>query len=110
MCNWLLEVRHNLQELDVKSVAEEIMSGAALQLFSDGSFNGIEGTAAVVVVVYTHSNHMWTPKVIGYRGEYLRSARSSFQTELQAALMAFSLELELAKQITADARKRTRFA
>ena len=84
-----------MQNLDVATASEMLAGTPAIQIHSDGGYNGKVGAAGAVLVRFGFEDGGWVPTVLGYQGEYLPDARSAFQAEVLAAKLAISIALEL---------------
>ena len=99
VCNWDLDERSDMDELDVQTVVSRLASGQMLQIYSDGGFDGVCGAASVVLVFNTFEGGVWHASTGGYRGVYISSARSAFQAELIGADAAISFAIELGREL-----------
>jgi len=77
--------------VDVESVAAIVSKGSAVQIFSDGGYDGECGAAASVVVTYTYDGDEWVPEVRGHKGVFIEGAHSAFHAELCATGLALQL-------------------
>ena len=113
MCNWVFDRRVTLENLELHPIAEKLSRGCALQVHSDGGFDGQYGASAAVLVCLTCIDGVWVPAVEGYRGVFLESARSAFHAELVAADMAIELANAIGEEVARLRRhskvKRVRF-
>ena len=70
-------------------------SSDRIQIYSDGGFDGVRGAAGVVPICYQCIRGEWVPVAEGYRGLFMKTARSAFHAELVAADAAIQLAFEL---------------
>ena len=99
VCNWVLDERSDMDELDVQIVVSRLASGQMLQVYSDGGFDGVCGAASFVLVFNTFEGGVWHASTGGYRGVYISNARSAYQAELIGADAAISFAIELGREL-----------
>ena len=98
-CNWILDDRSDIADLDVHDIASRLLTGQVLQLFSDGGYGGASGAAAFVAVCSVLRNDVWHATICGHRGIYMHVAVSSFEAELVAADAAIEFALEVGQMM-----------
>ena len=76
VCNWVLDKRGDIGNLDVHAIVARLAAGEILQLLSDGCFDGSCGAASVVAVCYVFEDGGWHASECSYRGTFISEAVS----------------------------------
>ena len=84
-------------------VRESRTGSIALQLFSDGGFNGESGAFGILALAHSVSNGQQSSQVVGCLYTYVPNALSAFQMELLGLDVAVEI---LMKSATGNISKR----
>jgi len=97
----------------LRRTSERDSRESALQIFSDGGYDGKNGAAAAVIVSYVFDGEQWLPTVKGHKGIFLKNANSAFHAELFAADVAIQMATKVGQLWSAvhihGVTKRARF-
>ena len=88
VCNRVLDQQRDFVCIDWKQIVDRLNHGDALQIHSDGGYDGTNGAAAAVFLCFSLEAGEWIPRVMGFVGIFIEFARSSFAAELRAADIA----------------------
>ena len=96
----VLDKRSDVSALDIKDLINRLGDIAAIQIFSDGGFDGhYYGSMAFVIVGYQILGSEWRRHILGYRGILVKGAVSAFQFEIGALDLAVDAALSIAYEM-----------